>query len=595
MNEAVLESLKQYFAEGKLEQAEASIVEYLKSYPQHLVLNKMMSMCLFQRGEFSQAQKCIEIVLSLEPNDAISLNNLGNCYLFQNKHYRAASYFLEALALGDHPEWHRNLGTCYFELGLFNRAAYHYKQAIDGGINNDQMLVRQLDTLKNASRFNDALSISEQISDVAHKYVGRAGIFVALNKPHLVEECLAKISLSTQLHPSVLQGLHDIYRFLGDHKNERKIIDAFAKGSEEEKLLSKVMQESLSKDQLHALEQEPRLSMLSNTTRSTFYFILAGHYKKVDRKRWFSLLTKANRIQSDTERIDTKVEQECFEQIKKKYPSYAELNVHQPSNKAIFIIGMPRSGTTLLETILGNHEKVYAAGESTLVESLLADINPSVPTLMHPHQLKLHYLEATLKSGDLQTFSDNYIKGLEQYSQDSQYIIDKMPHNFMHLGWLAKALPGATFIHCQRDPVATCLSIYEQNLSHFHRYGNDLQSLAEYYKAYQDLMLFWEKAFAHRITTIQYEDLVKQPKKALKPLLSTLGLNWQDNLLDIKSSKRSITTSSLQQVRKDIYQESIHSYQGLESELVTLMSLRNNVLTNTSAIARLKSLFKRMF
>jgi tetratricopeptide (TPR) repeat protein len=595
MDDKVLAQLKLYFAQGKLPELEAGANEQLKLHPDNPVLYKMLGTCLFQRGEFPQAQACIEKALALAPGDANSLNNLGSCLLFQNQHSKAANYFQQALSLGENPEWHRNLGTCYYELGLFNRAAEHYQQAISAGINDDAMLARQIDTLNSASRFKAALALSEHIADTDHKCVEQAAIYVASNQPQLAKKCLVNVPEQRAISPSLLQRLHDIYRFLGDTENELKIVQRFAQGSPTEQLLASVMQPDLSAEQLTAIEQDPRIAQCSRQIAATFYFILASHYKLSDKRLWLALLKKANHIQAGSPPININTELACFSHIKQSYPTYAGISAKQTSQKPLFIIGMPRSGTTLIESILGNHSNVFAAGESALVESLLAELNTAIPEQVHPHQLRLHYLDAELTLDKMQQFSDDYIKGLNDYSPEARYITDKMPHNFMHLGWLARALPEATFIHCQRDPVATCLSIFEQNLSPFHRYGNNLSSLAYYYREYQALMAYWQQALGDRLITVRYEDLVSKPEQVVKPLLSRLGLEWQGNLLNLQHTERSVTTSSLQQVRKGIYQDAITTYAGLEDELAPLMALTAEISTASQLSSGSRSWFRRLF
>lgn len=575
MDEQALEQLKRLFSQGRLAEVEASASEQLKSNPQHPLLHKMLGICLFQRGEFARAQACFEKALELEPDDANCLNNLGSCYLFQNQHSKAASYFQQALKQGDNPEWHRNLGTCYFELGLFIRAAQHYHKAIEGGINDDAMLVRQIDTLKSASRFKQAMAVADQIADEAQKLVEQAAIDVAANRPKQARVTLAKAQGQFHFSQPQLQRLHDIYRFLGDRDKELDIVSRFANGNPQEQLLAAVMQPQLTDQQLASLEQDPRLNQCQNQVKATFYFILASHYKKLDKTRWLALLKQANQIQAGGQKPDISTELECFKRIRQRYGDYSGLTATQSSRKPVFILGMPRSGTTLIESILGNHPQVFAAGESTLAESLLAELNPQVPQQVHPHQLRLHYLDAELSANKMQHFSDEYVAGIGEYSSDASYITDKMPHNFMHLGWLAHALPDATFIHCQRDPVATCLSIFEQNLSPFHRYGNDLATLAEYYQAYQSLMAFWEQQLAGRIINISYKQLVQEPEQTLLPVLRRLGLKWNKGMLDLENTERSVTTSSLQQVRKGIYKDALTPYAGLESDLAPLMALKS--------------------
>ncbi|GGD49521.1 tetratricopeptide repeat-containing sulfotransferase family protein [Lacimicrobium alkaliphilum] len=596
MEQQALEQLKQYFSQGRLNELEAGASEQLKSDPEHPLLHKMLGICLFQRGEFRQAQTCFEKALELEPGDANCLNNLGSTYLFQNKHSQAAAFFRQALEQGDNPEWHRNLGTCYFELGLFIRAAEHYKKAIEGGINDDTMLVRQIETLKSASRFKQALSIAEQISDGAQSLVEKAAIHVAANRPQQAKSCLSRAQGQFHFSEPQLQRLHDIYRFLGDRENELKIVSRFANGNPQEQLLAAVMQPELSDQQLAALEQDPRLNHCQNQVKATFFFILASHYKKRDKTRWLALLKQANQIQAGGQKVDISTQLECFEKIPQHYADYKELEAQQSSRKPVFILGMPRSGTTLVESILGNHAAIFAGGESTLAESLLGELNPEVPKQTHPHQLRLNYLNGQLTEEQLQQFSDDYVAGLNEYSDDASYVTDKMPHNFMHLGWLARALPEATFIHCQRDPIATCLSIFEQNLSPFHRYGNDLTTLAEYYQGYEALMAFWEQEFAGRIINVNYEQLIDAPEQALAPVLEQLGLKWHKDMLDLENTERSVTTSSLQQVRKGIYKDALTPYKGLESELQPLMALKSKHKRNAENIPQnKKGWLRRLF
>jgi|GEM_PF-2499550 len=165
------------------------------------------------------------------------------------------------------------------------------------------------------------------------------------------------------------------YRFLRDTENEQKIVKQFSKGSPTEQLLASVMQAPLSNEQLLMLEKDTRLSKCNNQIAATFYFILASHYKVFDKRRWLTLLRKANQLQASSLQVDIRIELECFAHIKQQYADYAGFSMQKSSQKPVFVIGMRRSGTTLVESILGNHSDVFAAGESTLIENMLADIN----------------------------------------------------------------------------------------------------------------------------------------------------------------------------------------------------------------------------
>lgn len=594
MESQALEQIKQAFSQGNLIEVEKMALQGLQTEPDQPLLNKMLGICLFQRGQFSDAAKRFSHALSLEPEDGNCLNNLGSCYLFQNQHREAADYFQRALATGKNPEWHRNLGTCYYELGLFNRAAEQYQQAIDSGLLSDMMLVRQVDTLKQASRFREALALCDRIVDVPQRLVEQAAIYVETNRPELARDCLAVAQTGAPFNPQQQQRLHNIYRFLGDRQNEQKVVESFAGGNLEQQMLARVMKTDLSDEELAALTRDPRLESLSSQVQATFTYILAGHYKKRDKHRWLVLLKQANRLQCPPEQVQIGKELKAFETIRQSYPQYAGVAIDQPSDKPIFIVGMPRSGTTLVESILGNHQQVFAAGETTLVQSLLAEINPGLPDDLHPHFLRIDYLNRPggLNKQQLQQFSQDYLQYLSDYAPGARHITDKMPHNFMHLGVLTKAFPEATIIHCVRDPIANCLSIFEQNFSPFHRYGNSLETLAGYYQGYLDLMTFWQQELGEdRILEVRYEDLVRDSAAQIQRILARIGLPWQEDLLDLAGSDRTVTTSSLEQVRQDIYQDSLKPYQGLETELAPLLKLAPKARSAEPG----KSWFKRWF
>jgi tetratricopeptide (TPR) repeat protein len=224
------------------------------------------------------------------------------------------------------------------------------------------------------------------------------------------------------------------------------------------------------------------------------------------------------------------------------------------SERPVLIVGMPRSGTTLVEQILAGHRQVYGGGE-------LRDINRlvrSLPPERYPDRIASFDQEA------IDGFARRYLARLADLSPDAQRVTDKMPHNFLHLGLVALMLPGARVIHCVRDARDTCLSIYFQNFGPGHGYATDLANLGTYYVGYKRLMAHWRRALDLALLDVAYTDLVTETERVSRHMVEFLGLPWDDRCLDFHRSDRVVTTASHEQVRRPIYQSSLGRWRNYE-------------------------------
>jgi Tfp pilus assembly protein PilF len=211
----------------------------------------------------------------------------------------------------------------------------------------------------------------------------------------------------------------------------------------------------------------------------------------------------------------------------------------------IFILGMPRSGTTLIEQILSSHSLVSAEGEIT-------DLSHSVSV----HQfIGKDRAEAAAVSDCLNTVK-LYLERVHA-RQTSEFFTDKMPYNFMFIGLIALALPNAKIIHCTRDPLETCFSIYKQNFSGNHAYSNDLEGLGKYYNLYQTLMSHWTLLFGEQIFEVNYETIVDDSEQEIEKLLDYCGLERETACFEFHKNKRAVRTASVSQVRQPIYRDSM--------------------------------------
>lgn len=238
------------------------------------------------------------------------------------------------------------------------------------------------------------------------------------------------------------------------------------------------------------------------------------------------------------------------------------------SRTPIFILGMPRSGTTLIEQILSSHSRVFGAGE-------LNDISQIVRTL--EARLKRPYPQfmLSLSHSDARGFGKEYLKRLEKLSKSTEYVINKQPLNFKYIGLILLMFPNAIIIHAQRDPVDTCLSCYFQNFSKGQEYSFDLEKLGHFYNGYQELMTHWQTSFEDKIFSIQYETLVADPEPSIQQLLEFCGLDWEPSCLTHHDTSRPVATASKYQVRQPIYASSVQRWKRYENELQPLLNILN--------------------
>ncbi|MBF0445635.1 MAG: sulfotransferase [Magnetococcales bacterium] len=230
----------------------------------------------------------------------------------------------------------------------------------------------------------------------------------------------------------------------------------------------------------------------------------------------------------------------------------------------IFILGMPRSGSTLIEQILSSHPKVYGGGEQLfLKEVLFENVTDNLDKL--PQAIADMPIKSAEKLGQA------YISKLCELAPESQFITDKMPNNFIYIGIIKTILPNAKIIHSVRSPTDTCLSIFQKKFSGVHNYAYDLTELGEYYNLYADLMDHWREVLPNTILDIAYEDLTKNQESQSKRILNYCNLEWNDNCLNFHQTNRNINTASNNQVRKPMYRSSVGRWHRFEAQLQPLI------------------------
>ncbi|GFZ96851.1 tetratricopeptide repeat-containing sulfotransferase family protein [Dyella caseinilytica] len=241
------------------------------------------------------------------------------------------------------------------------------------------------------------------------------------------------------------------------------------------------------------------------------------------------------------------------------------------SRAPIFIIGMPRTGTTLLDRILSSHPDVHSAGELQDFPASLQRVSGStVPILLDPD------LPARVRSLDWQALGASYLAATNEHAEKAPYFIDKLPHNFLYAGFIARALPKAKIICLRRDPLDTCLGnfrhLFEQETSYYD-YSFDLLDTGRYYIGFDRLMAHWNNVLPGRVLEVHYESLVESQEAATRKLLEFCGLPWNDTCLQSEHNAAPVNTPNAWQVRAPIYRTALGRWRNYEPQLRELRDL----------------------
>jgi len=316
---------------------------------------------------------------------------------------------------------------------------------------------------------------------------------------------------------------------------------------------------------------------LTEEARAQFSFALAkAHEDRGEYARAFELYAEGNRLRRRLEHYDPVQTEVINERIRAVFHD-AFLARHaasgHPDPAPIFIVGLPRSGSTLIEQILASHSQVDATHELPEVGRLVQRINRGRTD-------RIAYPEAAreLAGNQWAALGRAYIDDTRKYRRGAPRFTDKMPNNFPSIGLLALALPNARFINARRHPLDTCLSCYRQLFARGQPFTYDLTELGEYYLEYEKMMAHWHAALPGRILDVQYEEMVADQDAQTRRLLEFCELPFEDACLRYWETGRAIRTASSEQVRQPIYDSSVNFWRNYERELAPLVEILRPVL-----------------
>jgi len=466
--------------------------------------------------------------------------------------------------LPDNPDFLNNVGTVMRDLGRVAAAVDFFRKAVE--LRPDQLAARDNlgSSLKQLGQFEGAEEIYRgTIGRNPFHVRARIGLAETLQEAGRLDEALAAFREALNIRPKDADLLHGLGVGLMEKGRLDEAVDAFRQAlaidpamSRAWLMLTQVKRQKERDTELTGMEAQHAKAPEGSLARMQLSFGLGKANDDLkDYGRAFDYYTEGNAIRRkgiDYDKAKTRAE---FEAMKATFDA-TFFEKHKPSSISddtpIFVVGMPRSGTTLIEQIIASHPKVYGAGELSILKTAVGKQFPMSMAGGFPQGIAGMPDKAFAEAGQA------YLDMLHARYPEFRHITDKMPGNFLLIGFIHLMLPKAKIVHCARDAAATCLSIYKVHFrGDTHRYGYDLGELADFHNLYTDIMAHWHKVLPGVVHDVRYEDFVADQEGQTRALMAHLGLPWDDKVLSFHQTDRPVRTASAAQVRQPMYQGSV--------------------------------------
>ena len=530
---------------------------------------------LGRQGRFQEALRAGELLAQRFPEIATVPYLLGTINSALGRSAQAIACYEHALRLKpDMAEAHYNLGIALEGEGDKEAAAQHYAEAsriqpnLGEAHNNLGALLEDLGRREEAVRyFRDAIRAKPRLA-IAHNNLGHA-----LDRLRQSHEAVASCEEALRIDPEYAEAMNNLgnaLQHLGraneaaeTYQRALKIRPDYAEAHQNLSTLKTFLPaDSQIEQMLHLLKRDnlpPHDRMLVNFALGKA-FGDTGDYDEAS-----ACFLEANRLRAqelDYEPGSTRARlKKLIDSFSRDFPKLEEdadaAGGSMP--KPIFVLGMPRSGTTLVEQILASHSQVYGAGELEALEQAVSAIGSESPELSRDQ---------------LSSLRDSYFSAIGAIGASEPLITDKMPFNFWWIGFILAAIPESKIVHVKRDARATCWSCFRH---YFPNRGigftNDFEDLATYYRHYAELMAFWRQKFPARIHDLSYEELTENQESETRNLLAYVGLDWEDQCLEFHKTSRAVHTASAAQVRQEMYRGSSEEWRKYARHLKPMIEL----------------------
>ena len=477
----------------KFDEVIAQSKTLIKKFKNQQILYNILSLAYQGKGEYEKSIELLSHALKSQPKNIFFLNNLGLSYYKNTEFEKAENLFKRALDIN--PNYINTL-------------------------NNLAILKKDLDLVEDAiALYEKALSLNEDSIETNYNIAA--------------------------LHQTIGNYKKSIFYY-------NKILKLNPKFTKADFAIAMMSKYSENNEHFLNMKEKIKNDVLNENEKMELYFALGKAYEDInDYDTAFLNFKNANIFRKKITGYKIKSDINQFDQIKKKFSKNILKNLKANTKKIIFILGMPRSGTSLVEQIISNHKNVYGGGEVAFLERIISKnkiLNEEFDSSKSKN--KIFY-------DKLNEIQEYYISQINKRDSSSKIFTDKSPLNFKWIGFIQSIFPNSKIIHCNRNSIDTCWSIYKNNFDGSINFSNDLKDLGDYYNMYKDLMFFWENKYKNKIYNIYYENLISDQKNEIEKLINFCDIGWDPNCLEFHKNKKTIKTVSFAQARQPIYKTSI--------------------------------------
>lgn len=601
---------------GRPKEAIASGHRAIELDPNHPTALNNLGIAYFDAEDYESAERCYRRAIALDRNFAEAHSNLGNVLRQTKRLDEAVEAYNRAIAIRpNYAEAYNNLGTALRDQKKAAESELVYLKALElkpedpSTLNNLALALMELDREEEAVQMLTRSTALDPRNGRTYVYLGSA--LFALERMEEAEAAVRRAEAITPEDPD----LHNLWgRLLLDLDKAEQSVAHFRKAIAKKpdmvdahnnlgnalKELGRVDEamecyytarrvepratavfinlvdaksfKSEDDPDLLAMEELAKeLPAMSDDDQMQMHFALSKAYG--DLKRYgdsFEHMLKGCALKRQKIEYPEKETLWLFERIREVVSAdliRSRAGLGEPSDVPIFIVGMPRSGSTLVEQVLASHPKVFGAGE-------LKDFDKVVKGVYGPDGKVVAYPEFVPSFGaeHLRRMGAQYLRRLRAYSADAARITNKMPSSFFYVGLIHMALPNARIIHTMRNPVDTCLSCFSKLFSGEQSYSYELGELGRYYRKYTELMEHWRQALPPgAMLDVQYEEVVEDLETQARRIVAHCGLEWDPACLAFHENKRPVKTASALQVRRPIYRSSVGRWLPFKEQLGPLL------------------------
>ncbi len=541
-----LKKAQHLISSGEINKAESICKKILKKAPHQIDALQLLGIIALNKQQFDKSIEFFNQVLQMNPNHAVSCYNIGIAYGNSGQVEPAVNYLKKAVELKP------DMACAYRDLCMALKETDNTEFAVQAG-----RTATRLTPEDPAAHYNLAKALHEwRDFDESFKSYQRAN------------------SLSPD-NPAIIYELAQIHQGRGEtdlaKKYFRRVIELYPKEIESHRQLMRLSKYTdPNHDDIKKIQKFKNDMSLNPDERTSVMFMLSKAYADCDLyDKAFNYALKGNKIQDQILQFNA---DEFSDYISSLIAFYTPEHIRKlkqsgsSSSTPIFIIGTPRSGTTLVEQILCCHQNVFGAGE---LDWIMKCINAL------PHYLKsaTNYPACTesMTKKAATELSSKYLRYITSLASGEPRITDKMPGNFLHLGFIHILFPSAKIIHCQREPRDACISMFLEYFPGVVSYSYDLYKLGAYYSQYLRLMKHWRSVLPEgTMLDVKYESIVQNQETETHQLLDFLQLEWDKACLDFHKKKRRVFTASHLQVSKPLYSSSMQRWKKYEKHLQPL-------------------------